>query len=145
LLDLVGDFNREDGHDHDEARVRRALGPLLVDDRLGQVWVVEVDGSPVGYCVVTWGYSLESGGRECVVDEIFVAPWSRGVGGALLDTALVGARDAGALVAFLETEAHNARGRSFYERHGFTTVAAEAEPLGLGSRAWPDAPWSRRC
>ncbi len=119
LLGLIRDFNREDGHHHDDDRARRALVPLLVDDALGQVWTVEVDGRPRGYCALTWGYSLESGGRECVVDEIFVSPSWRGVGGLLLDAALAGARKAGVLVAFLETEARNARARAFYEQHGF--------------------------
>ncbi|MGC8509952.1 MAG: GNAT family N-acetyltransferase [Acidimicrobiales bacterium] len=119
LLQLIRDFNREDDHDHDEERVRRALGPLLEDDQLGQVWIVDVAGRPRGYCVLAWGYSLESGGRECVVDEIFVSPSSRGVGGLLLDAALAGAREAGVLVVFLETEVRNARARAFYQRHGF--------------------------
>lgn len=119
LLHLIGDFNREDDHDHDDDRVRRALGPLLDDDQRGQVWIVDVAGRPQGYCVLAWGYSLESGGRECVVDEIFVSPSSRGVGGLLLDAALAGAREAGVLVVFLETEVRNARARAFYRRHGF--------------------------
>lgn len=27
---------------------------------------------PLGYAIVTWGYSLESGGREALLDEIYL-------------------------------------------------------------------------
>lgn len=119
LLPLVRAFYVIDQHEFDESIVRGALIPLLSDDTFGQVWVTD-DGELVGYVVVTWGYSLESGGRECLVDEIYVERRSNGTGARLLETALEGAKAAGARAVFLETEAHNERVRSFYARCGFT-------------------------
>jgi len=112
-------FNKEDQHPHDDTRVRHALEPLLVDDAFGQVWVVDGSEGLEGYCAVTWSYSLESGGRECIVDEIYVTTKSTGLGTRLLRAAMTAARDAGVRAAFLETEAHNARARRFYLRHDF--------------------------
>lgn len=122
LLPLVADFCELDHHPYDEARVVRALGPLLADDRFGQVWLVgDGDpGAPVGYAVVTWGYSVESGGREALLDEIFVRDRSRGIGASLLHELLAACRAQGVRRMFLETEAHNTRVRRFYARHGFT-------------------------
>ena len=68
---------------------------------------------------VTWSYSLESGGRDCILDEIYVASRSAGLGTGLLAAAMEGARLCGARAAFLETEAHNDRVRGFYIRNGF--------------------------
>ena len=119
LLEMIRDFNRVDRHDHDEERVHDALLPLLEGDEYGQVWQIAASDGARGYCVIGWSYSLESGGRECIVDEIFVTDQSRGLGAQLLERALDGARDAGVKVVFLETEAHNERVRSFYQRHGF--------------------------
>ena len=119
LLPLVRDFYEIDHHPYDESRVVDALRPLLADDTFGQVWVVDESGSLGGYSVVTWGYSLESGGRECILDEIYVASQSAGVGSELLTATLEGARLFGARSMFLETEAHNSRVRGFYLRHGF--------------------------
>ena len=118
---MIRDFNRLDRHAHDESRVREALLPLLEGDEFGQVWQLSAPNGARGYCVVGWSYSLESGGRECVVDEIFVTDQGHGLGAPLLEAALDGARRAGVKVAFLETEAHNERVRSFYQRHQFTT------------------------
>ncbi|WP_426512549.1 GNAT family N-acetyltransferase [Dactylosporangium sp. McL0621] len=117
ILPLVREFCAADGHEYDEPRVSRALGPLLAGDAHGQVWLV---GSAAGYAVVTWGWSLESGGREALLDEIYVRERGHGAGAALLERVLAAAAQAGAAVMFLETEAHNDRVRGFYARHGFT-------------------------
>jgi GNAT superfamily N-acetyltransferase len=121
LLELIREFNVVDHHAHDDARVRESLIPLLDSDEFGQVWQISTPEGARGYCVIAWGYSLESGGRECIVDEIFVTDRSRGLGAQLLERALKGASSAGVKVAFLETEAHNERVRSFYQRQGFAT------------------------
>lgn len=118
LIPLIRSFYVIDRHEFDESVVRQALIPLLGDDTFGQVWVTD-DGELGGYVVITWGYSLESGGRECLVDEIYVERRSSGTGARLLEAALNGAREAGARAVFLETEAHNERVRAFYARCGF--------------------------
>lgn len=121
LLPLVAAFCELDRHPFEEDRVVRALVPLLADDSFGQVWLVgdPAGGAPVGYAVVTWGYSLESGGRDALLDEFFVRDRSRGLGGAALQELLAVCRARGVHRMFLETEAHNSRVRRFYARQGF--------------------------
>jgi len=118
LCRLVADFYQVDGHEFDAARVRAALSPLLRDDQHGQVWVACADRL-VGYAVVTWSYSLESGGRDCVLDELYAETPGQGVGAALLRRAIDEARSAGAAAMYLETEVPNDAARRFYGRHGF--------------------------
>jgi GNAT superfamily N-acetyltransferase len=129
LLRLVAEFYAVDGHPHDEEVVRRALVPLLEDDRFGVVWLIgdedvgedagEDAGGPAGYAVVTWSYALESGGRDALLDEIYVRGRGVGTGGQALDAILADCRRRGITKMFLETEAGNERGRTFYARHGF--------------------------
>lgn len=117
LLAMAAEFNQIDGHPHDDARVRAALLPLLVDDHLGIVYLL---GEPaIGYAVVTWGYSIESGGRDALLDEIYVRPRGQGLGGAGFDAVLDDLRHRGLPRIFLETERSNERVRRFYARHGF--------------------------
>ncbi len=120
LVPLIAEFYRVDRHVFDEREVRSALIPLLADGTAGQVWLITDDtGAVAGYAVLTWGYSLESGGREGLIDELFVRQQNVGLGGRALDSLVDHALRAGCRVLFLETEAHNARVRSFYSRHGF--------------------------
>lgn len=155
LLGLVAEYCAADSHTFDAERIRAALEPLLVDDTHGQVWVHLADapadvpadagvatgvasgagtGAGVldGYVVVTWSWSLESGGAECLIDELFVRHRRRGHGRALVEQALTAARARGCRVAFLETEAHNEDARTFYAALGFAREASVwlSRPLG---------------
>jgi GNAT superfamily N-acetyltransferase len=120
LLALIAEFYEIDVHDYDEERIIPALEPMLVDDALGQVWVLEDESMRLtGYLIVTWTWSLESGGRDCIVDEIYVRETGHGNGARLLEHGLAEAVSFGARAAFLETEAPNDAARRFYLRHGF--------------------------
>ncbi len=116
LVELHRAFCMVDDHPFDVPRARAAFAPLLADDTHGLVWIVD---APSAYAVLTWGWSIEAGGPEAVLDEIFVSERDRGVGSALLEHVLADGRRRGLARIFLETEAPNARVRAFYERHGF--------------------------
>lgn len=114
------------------------LKPLLSDDTRGQVWLIldaDTTDTAGGYAVVTWSWSLESGGRDCILDEFYVRERGRGVGAAALAEILTAAAHAGARAMFLETEAHNSRVRRFYSRAGFVR-----EDSVWMSRTLPDTP-----
>jgi ribosomal protein S18 acetylase RimI-like enzyme len=46
----------------------------------GRVLVLDRDGQEVGYAALCFGYSVEYGGRDAFVDDIYVAPQLRGRG-----------------------------------------------------------------
>ncbi|HSP27863.1 MAG TPA: hypothetical protein VLN74_04885, partial [Ilumatobacteraceae bacterium] len=81
LVELHRRFCAVDAHPFDHRRARLAFAPLLDDDTHGVVWIVD---APQAYAVLTWGWSIEAGGAEAVLDEIFVAERNAGVGSALL-------------------------------------------------------------
>ncbi len=117
LLRLIVEFCQLDNHDYDESRVRTALEPLLRGDDHGVVWMI--GDPPNGYAVITWGYSLESGGEEALIDEIYLRARGEGSGSLALQAIIDDCRARGCKRMFLETESHNARVRRFYARAGF--------------------------
>lgn len=119
LLVLVEKYCVAENHPYIEEMVRNALGPLLVDDAYGVVWLAEGSRSTAGYGVVTWSWSLESGGRDALLDEIYVVEPGLGIGSALLDRILEDCRNRGLPRIFLETEEQNSDARRLYRRHGF--------------------------
>ncbi len=116
LVEMHRAFCELDHHPFDDARARSAFTPLLSDDTHGVVWVTD---RPDSYAVLTWGWSIEAGGPEAVLDEIFVSERGGGLGSTLIDHLVADAERRGIARIFLETEAHNDRGRRLYERHGF--------------------------
>jgi GNAT superfamily N-acetyltransferase len=117
LVELHRAFCEIDGHPFDRERARAAFGPLLDDDTHGVVWIVDRPGA---YAVLTWGWSIEAGGAEAVLDEIFTTERAAGIGSELLTHVIRDAEQRGLARVFLETELPNERVRGFYERHGFT-------------------------
>ena len=119
LIPLIKEFCEIDNHEFDDARIEKSLVPLLKDTVLGRVIILEVEGELKGYAVLTWGWSLESGGREALLDEIYVRKRNQGWGALLLEKVVATAKDNGAKIIFLETELANERVRDFYIRHSF--------------------------
>lgn len=120
IIDLARRYADADHHDFDERHVETALRPLLDSDVFGVVLIAASDDEVHGYAVLTWGYGLESGGIEALLDEIYVEPRGRGIGAQLVTAVLEAATAHGARTIFLETESHNGAARSFYRAHGFT-------------------------
>lgn len=119
LVELGAEYCAADDHDFDEPTVRAGFAGVIDDDRHGTVLVAERTGVVVGYAVVSWGWSIEIGGPDVVLDEIYVRPQGIGIGGLLLAETERTCRQAGAKRIFLETERRNGRARAWYQRVGF--------------------------
>jgi GNAT superfamily N-acetyltransferase len=116
LVELHREYCELDGHRFDREVAVAGFGPLLADDVHGVVWLLD---EPPGYAVLTWGWSIEGGGREGVLDEIYVRRHGTGAGSILIDRVLADAWSRGLSRVFLETELPNERARALYRRHGF--------------------------
>lgn len=101
-------------HEYDPATPEAAVVPLLADDTHGVIWL-----APGAYAVVTWGWSLEGGGPEALLDEVYVRHRNAGTGSALLEHLHADCARRGMRRIYLETEAGNSAGRRLYARHGY--------------------------
>ena len=97
------------------------LRPLLNENHHGVVLVAQQE-EIIAYSILTWGWGIESGGQEALVDEMFVKAEQRnqGIGETLLRKTLDRAKEQGVKVVFLETERENPRSRDLYKRIGFS-------------------------
>ena len=111
LVEMHHTFCELDQHPFDAQRALVAFSGLLAGDDRGVVWIVD---RPAAYAVVTWGWSIEAGGLEAVLDEVFVSEPGGGIGGQLIDHLVDDGRRRGLARIFLETETHNDRARRLY-------------------------------
>jgi ribosomal protein S18 acetylase RimI-like enzyme len=121
LLPMLERFNATQGFAFDAAVARSALGELLARPELGRVYRIVEAGATVGYGALTFGWSLEWGGRDAFVDEIYLeAPQrGRGLGRAALRALMDEARALGVRALHLEVEADNAPAQALYRSEGF--------------------------
>jgi GNAT superfamily N-acetyltransferase len=119
LVALGAEYCAADGHRFDADTVRVGFDGLLRDDARGVVLVAELDDLLVGYGAVTWGWSIEIGGLDVVLDELYVRSQGHGIGSALITAIEADCRRRGVRRIFLETERPNEHARRLYARHGW--------------------------
>jgi ribosomal protein S18 acetylase RimI-like enzyme len=121
LIGLVSAFHAEAGINQDTDHRREALAPLLEGIPHGCVYLIGPARAPLGYVILTFGWSVEFGGMDAFIDEIYIRPAVRGRGIAtevLLDLpkALAGA---GLTALHLEVDRTNETAQKLYLRTGF--------------------------
>ncbi|MBD2257774.1 GNAT family N-acetyltransferase [Pseudanabaena sp. FACHB-2040] len=117
LLTLVQEYYTYDQIDFEESRQRTALTGLLQEPSLGQIWLLE-QGQPFGYAVLTFGYAIESGGRDAILDELYLreAYRGQGLGSQVLAFIESFCRQAGLTGLYLVVERKNLRAQSVYRK-----------------------------
>lgn len=80
LVELMREFHAESGYVLDEPKAGASFATLLSDPALGAVWIFEDDGAAAGYVVLTVRFSMEYGGRDGFIDDLYVRPEYRGRG-----------------------------------------------------------------
>jgi len=122
LLDLMHGLQQDDpwSAPFEEAKVRKSLCELLATPSAGRAFLIRDDPLSVGYLVLSFDFSLEYGGKNAWIDELFVGPEFRGkgIGSQALDFAAQTARELGAKVLHLEVNRGNPA-IDLYRRNGF--------------------------
>jgi GNAT superfamily N-acetyltransferase len=110
-----------DGLPFERDRAAAACGVLFGDPDGAALWFLEDAGEIAGYLVLTFGYSLEYGGRDAFVDEIYLreSHRGRGLGARAIAFAEGECRRRGVRALHLEVARENGNARSFYERMQF--------------------------
>jgi len=118
---LVAAFHVEEGIALPEDQRRAGLQPLLDGIPHGAAYLIGPPRAPIGYLVITFGWSVEFGGLDGFIDEIYVRPGVRGRGIAsetlqALPKALAGA---GLKAIHLEVSRDAEATQRLYRRAGF--------------------------
>ena len=122
LLHLMGGLQQDDPWSvpFREEQVRENLRELILNPFAGRVFLICDANSPIGYLVLSFDFSLEYGGTNAWIDELFVRRELRGqgIGAKALQFAAQAAREHGAKVLHLEVNRGNPA-IHLYRRHGF--------------------------
>lgn len=121
LLPLVSAFHLEEGLKSTDEQRTNALAPLLDGSPHGAIYLIGPSKGPIGYIVVTFGWSIEFGGLDGFIDEIYIRPGVRGRGVASeVITSLAGMlKSIGMKALHLEVEPANDSAMRLYKRCHF--------------------------
>ncbi|MGB7244433.1 MAG: GNAT family N-acetyltransferase [Sulfitobacter sp.] len=101
---------------------RAGLAPLLEGIPHGAAYLIGPARAPIGYIVICFGWSVEFGGLDGFVDELYIRPGVRGRGVATetLMSLPKTLASAGLKALHLEVADDNAVAKRLYARAGFT-------------------------
>ena len=121
LLPMVTAFHQEMGIEQSEESRAQALLPLLEGSPYGEVYLAGPARAPVGYCVLTFSWSVEFGGRDGFLDEIYIrkSVRNRGIGSEILRALPDLVRESGVMALHLEVDREDAPTRALYEKMHF--------------------------
>ena len=122
VLALSRTMNEEDGHPLDESG-EAAVRLLCLGDMAARCWLARHSSGDkaIGYIILTLGFSIEHGGRDGFIDELYVIPEMRGFGVArkLMQIAEEAARALGVGTLHLEVENRNKDAQALYRKSGW--------------------------
>ncbi|WP_300514931.1 GNAT family N-acetyltransferase [Aliiroseovarius sp.] len=123
LVSLVERYHALEGIEQDDETRRAALTPLLEGSPYGAIWLIGPRSAPVGYVAVTFGWSIELGGLDAIVDEFFIRDRvrGRGMGSEALGSLARALADQGVRALHLEVATGNDAARRLYGRLGFAS------------------------
>ncbi len=131
LIALCAAYRRADGQEQATPLVSAAVDAALAGESLVRVFMIELleeSEQPsehaamlVGYLAISLGFSIEAGGRDAFVDELFIEPHvqGRGIGRRALQFAEQVCRELGVRRVCMEVERENMRAKRLYNSLGF--------------------------
>jgi GNAT superfamily N-acetyltransferase len=120
LVRMMEEFYDEAGFPLDHGRASDGFSALLADRSRGAIWIVFEDAQPAGYAVLTLRFSMEHGGLDAFIDDLFIRPphRRRGLGRLVLQALFHECRKRGVLAVHVEVGRDNAPAQSLYASYG---------------------------
>lgn len=105
----------------DNEKMRSAVRGLIENEHFGEIWLLELNRKSIGLVILTLGWSMEYGGKDGFIDELYIETDHRGKGYAktALDFIEKRALSLGVNALHLEVSRHNLRVKILYENFGF--------------------------
>ncbi len=121
LLPLMAQFHAHHGLDYSDEHRAAALDPLLNGSPLGMAYLIGPQKAPIGYVILSFGWSITLGGMDGFIDEIYIreSVRGRGIGSEVLIELPKALAGVGLKALHLEVHRENTRAQDLYHRLGF--------------------------
>lgn len=120
LVDLMREFYAEAGYALDVRWAADSFSALLGDHSRGSVRVIRHGKEAAGYVVLTVRFSMEYGGLDAFIDDLFIRPAyrRRGLARAALRALFDECRRRGVLAVHVEVGTDNDAAKALYASYG---------------------------
>jgi GNAT superfamily N-acetyltransferase len=122
ILELLTEFYETDIESSLAKKLSGTLTELINYSKYGNVFIIKSGLEIIGYLILTFGYSIEYGGRDAFIDEFYIKETYRnkGIGKEALEYIIKYARTTGIKALHLQVKEKHKDAASLYEKSGFT-------------------------
>jgi GNAT superfamily N-acetyltransferase len=123
VLGLMARFHEDAGLPYDDAHRSTVAEPLLDGSPLGAIWLIGPGRAPLGYVMISFGWSVADGGMVGRLEEVYIraSVRNRGIGTEVMHAVTVNLRQAGLRAMHVQLQA-DAPAAAFCKRVGFAPV-----------------------
>jgi len=131
LVEMMREFYAESGFSLDSQWATDSFSALLADDSKGAAWLVFEDSRPAGYVVLTLRHSMEYGGSDAFIDDLYVRPDLRrhGLGREALNALFAECEQRGVHAVHVEAGRDNVASQELYRSFGLGVPDAARQLL----------------
>lgn len=131
LVELMREFYAESPYSLDMDWAASSFRALLKDDSSGAVWIIFYDSEPAGYVVLTIKFSMEYGGLDGFIDDLFIRPpcRRRGLARTLLNALFDECERRGVLAVHVEVGRDNTAANALYSSYGLKPYTDDRQML----------------
>jgi len=124
LLLMMSEFYKHEQIQFNNEILKSTIIDLIQNPFLGKIWLINVNSQVVGYFVLTYIFSLEYGGRNALLDEIFIKKDFRGkgIGSKTLNFIEQQCKIDNIHVVHLQVKKFNPSAKKLYELNGYREV-----------------------
>jgi GNAT superfamily N-acetyltransferase len=114
-------------------KLKSTLSELLAHPKYGSVFLIKQVNEYIGYAVLCFGYSLEYGGRNAFIDDLFIKKDFRNkkIGSEVLDYICKYANTTGIKALQVEVKEKHKDAARLYEHKGFSIQSGKFLSLYL--------------
>lgn len=114
-------------HEHLEFYIEKnsqIVQELLNNSNFGKIWLIRSDDDTVGYIILTFGFSVEYGGRFALIDEFYIKQEFRnkGIGTEALKFVEVNCKASGVESIHLQVKNFNSSAKKLYAVLGYEEI-----------------------
>jgi GNAT superfamily N-acetyltransferase len=122
ILELLTEFYGTDMETPLAKKLSGTLTELLNYPKYGNVFIIKSGVDIIGYLILTFGYSIEHGGRDAFIDEFYIKEnyRNKGIGKEALDYIIKYARTTGIKALHLQVKEKHKAAANLYVKSGFT-------------------------
>ena len=128
VVTLMARYHEEAALPYDDPHRANVAGPLLDGSPLGAIWLIGPKSSPLGYVMVSFGWSMQHGGMIGWLAECYIRPSvrGRGIGTEVLHAVAVNLGRAGIQAMHVILPQADAATARFCAKAGFQAVPGMA-------------------